>query len=180
VLTNAARFGHPRAATQEAGMPSFDVVNKVDKAEVQNAFQQAVKELLTRYDFKDTGTELERTEQGFVIRSGTEGRVEAALEVLQEKLVRRKVSLKNLDPQKVEPGAKASYRQAVHLKEGIAVEKGREIVQKIKASKLKVQAQIMDDQVRVSGKNRDDLQAVIQLLRGLDLGVDLQFINMRD
>ena len=161
-------------------MPSFDIVNKVDQAEVQNAFQQALKELQTRYDFKDTGTELERNEQGFVIRSGTEGRVEAALQVLEEKLVRRKVSLRNLDRQKIEPGAKASYKQAIHLKEGIAVEKGREIVQKIKTTKLRVQAQIMEDQVRVSGKNRDDLQTVMQMLRGLDLGVDLQFINMRD
>jgi len=161
-------------------MPSFDVVNKVDKAEVQNAFQQVVKELATRYDFKDTGTELERTEDGFVIRSSTEGRIEAAFEVLQDKLVKRKVSLKNLDPGKVEPGAKSSFRQAIKLKEGIEVEKGREIVKSIKGAKLKVQAQIMDDQVRVSGKKLDDLQTVIQMLRKLDLGVDLQFINMRD
>ena len=161
-------------------MPSFDVVNKVDKAEVQNAFNQAAKELLTRYDFKDTGTELERTEDGFVIRSSTEGRIEAAYEVLQDKLVKRKVSLKNLDAQKVEPAARSTYRQSIKLKEGIEVEKGREIVQKIKGAKLKVQAQIMDSQVRVSGKNRDDLQSVILLLRGLDLGVDLQFVNMRD
>jgi uncharacterized protein YajQ (UPF0234 family) len=160
-------------------MPSFDVVNKVDKAEVQNAFQQAVKELATRYDFKDTGTELERTEDGFVIRSSTEARIEAAYEVLQDKLVKRKVSLKNLDPGKVEPGAKSSFRQTIKLKEGIEVEKGREIVKSIKGTKLKVQAQIMDDQVRVSGKKLDDLQEVIQMLRKLDLGVDLQFINMR-
>ncbi len=161
-------------------MPSFDVVNKVDKAEVQNAFQQVVKELATRYDFKETGTELERTEDGFVIRSSTEGRIEAAFEVLQDKLVKRKVSLKNLDPGKVEPGAKSSFRQAIKLKEGIEVEKGREIVKTIKGAKLKVQAQIQDDQVRVSGKKLDDLQSVIQILRKLDLGVDLQFINMRD
>jgi uncharacterized protein YajQ (UPF0234 family) len=161
-------------------MPSFDVVNQVDKAEVQNAFQQALKELSTRYDFKDTGTELERTEAGFVIRSSTEGRIEAALEVLQDKLVRRKVSLKNLDAQKIEPGPRASYKQTVLLKEGIAIEKAREIVKEIKGAKLKVQAQIMDDQVRVTGKNRDDLQTVMQTLRGLDLGVDLQFVNRRD
>lgn len=161
-------------------MPSFDVVNQVDKAEVQNAFQQALKELQTRYDFKDTGTELTRTETGFVIRSSTEGRIEAALEVLQDKLVRRKVSLKNLDAQKIEPAAKATYKQEVLLKEGIAIEKAREIVQKIKGQKMKVQAQIMDDQVRVTGKSRDDLQTVMQMLRGLDLGVDLQFVNRRD
>jgi uncharacterized protein YajQ (UPF0234 family) len=161
-------------------MPSFDVVNKIDKAEVQNAFQQAHKELAQRYDFKGTDTELERTEDGFLIRSSTEGRIEAAYEVLQEKLVKRKVSLKNLDPQKIEPGPRSSFKQSIGLKEGIAVEKGRQIVQEIKALKLKVQAQIMDDQVRVTGKNRDDLQAVIQKLRSLDLGVDLQFVNMRD
>ena len=161
-------------------MPSFDVVNQIDKAEVQNAFQQTLKELLQRYDFKDTGTEVERTETGFVIRSSTEGRIEAAFGVLQEKLVKRKVSLKNLDPGKMEPGPKNSFRQTIELKEGIAIEKARQLVQHVKSMKLKVQAQIMDDQVRVTGKNRDDLQAVIQGLRGLDLGVDLQFINMRD
>jgi hypothetical protein len=161
-------------------MPSFDVVNKIDKAEVQNAFQQTIKELLQRYDFKDTGTEVERTETGFVIRSSTEGRIEAALEVLQEKLVRRKVSLKNLDPGKVEPGPKNSFRQSIELKEGIAIEKARQIVQHVKSTKLKVQAQIMDDQVRVTGKKLDDLQSVIHGLRGLELGVDLQFVNMRD
>ena len=161
-------------------MPSFDVVNKVDGAEVQNAFQQAFKELAQRFDFKGTETELERTEQGFLIRSNTEGRLEAALEVLQEKLAKRKVSLKNLDPQKVEPGPKSSFKQAIHLKEGIVIEKAREIVKEVKTMKLKVQAQIMDDQVRITGKHRDDLQAVIQMLRQLDLGVDLQFINMRD
>jgi len=161
-------------------MPSFDVVNKVDKSEVQNAFNQAFKELQTRYDFKDTGTELERTEDGFVIRSSTEGRIEAAYEVLQDKLAKRKVSLKNLDPQKVEPGPRSSFKQSIKLKEGIEVEKAREIVQNIKSAKLKVQAQIMDDQVRVTGKHRDDLQTVIQMLRKLELGLDLQFVNMRD
>lgn len=161
-------------------MPSFDVVNKIDKAEVQNAYQQATKEIAQRYDFKGSETEIERTEEGFVLRSSTEGRLEAALEVLKEKLVKRKVSLKNLEAEKVEPGPKSSFRQKVVLREGIEVEKGRQIVAKIKAAKLKVQAQIMDDQVRVSGKKRDDLQEVIQLLRGLDLGVDLQFVNMRD
>ncbi len=90
------------------------------------------------------------------------------------------MSLRNLDPQKVEPGARSSFKQAIKLKEGIEVDKAREIVQKIKATKLKVQARIMDSQVRVQGKNRDDLQAVMQTLRGQDLGVDLQFINMRD
>ena len=161
-------------------MPSFDVVNKVDHAEVQNAFNQAQRELQTRYDFKDTGTELERSDNGFVIRSSTEGRIEAAYEILQEKLARRKVSLRNLHAKDMEPGPKSSYRQSIELKEGIEVEKARQIVQSVKAAKLKVQAQIMEDQVRVTGKHRDDLQTVIQLLRKLELGVDLQFVNMRD
>lgn len=161
-------------------MPSFDVVNKIDKAEVQNAYQQATKEIAQRYDFKGSETEIERTETGFVLRSSTEGRLEAALEVLKEKLAKRKVSLKNLDAEKVEPGPKSSFVQKVVLREGIEVEKGRKIVAQIKATKLKVQAQIMDDQVRVTGKKRDDLQEIMQLCRGLELGVDLQFVNMRD
>lgn len=161
-------------------MPSFDVVNRVDKQEVQNAFTQAQQEISQRYDFKGTDTKLERTDDGFVIRSTTEGRVEAALEVLKSKLVRRKVSLKNVDPGNVEPGPKSTVRQTIKLREGIEVEKGRKIVQEVKGSKLKVQAQIMDDQVRIIGKKRDDLQEVITMLKALDVGIDLQFVNMRD
>lgn len=161
-------------------MPSFDVVNKIDKAEVQNAFQQTKQELQQRYDFKGTDTEIERTEDGFVIRSTTEGRIEAALDVLKSKLLRRKVSLKNVEAAKIEPGPKASYRQVITLREGIEVEKARKIVQEVKGAKLKVQGQIMENQVRVSGKKRDDLQAIITKLKELDLGIDLQFENMRD
>ena len=161
-------------------MPSFDVVNRIDKAEVQNAFQQTRQELQQRYDFKGTDTEIERTEDGFVIRSTTEGRVEAALEVLKSKLVRRHVSLKNLDAEKIEPGPKATYRQTLRLREGIETEKARKIVQEVKGAKLKVQGQIMDDQVRVSAKKRDDLQTIIGKLKEMDLGIDLQFVNMRD
>ena len=161
-------------------MPSFDVVSKVDQQEVDNALNQTRKEVGQRYDFKDTETEVERTETGFVIRSSTEGRIEAAFGVLQEKMVKRKVSLKNLDPGKVEPGPRNSFRQTIELNEGIVIEKARQIVQHVKSMKLKVQAQIMDDQVRIMGKDRDDLQSVIKSLRGLDLGVDLQFVNMRD
>lgn len=161
-------------------MPSFDVVNQVDKAEVQNAFQQARQEIQQRYDFKGSNTELERTDDGFIIRSTTEGRIEAALEVLKSKLVRRKVSLKNLEAETIQPGPKASYRQTIKLREGIEMEKARKIVQEVKGAKLKVQGQIMESQVRVSGKKRDDLQTVIGKLKELDLGIDLQFVNMRD
>jgi uncharacterized protein YajQ (UPF0234 family) len=161
-------------------MPSFDVVSKVDKQELDNAFQQAKKELAQRYDFKGTDTDIERNEDGIVLRSSTEDRLKAAYEVLIERGIKRKISPKTFDPQKVEPAARGTFRQLVKVTEGISVEKAREIVKLIKDTKLKVQAQIMDDQVRVTGKNRDDLQAVIRELRSRDLGLDLQFVNMRD
>jgi hypothetical protein len=161
-------------------MPSFDVVSRVDKQELDNAYQQARKELAQRYDFKGTDTELEQNEDGFVVRSSTEDRLKAAYEVLIEKGIKRKVAPRVFDPQKIEPAAKGTFRQQVKVRQGISYDKGREIVKVIKDLKLKVQAQIMDDQVRVSGKNRDDLQAVIRELRERDLGVELQFVNMRE
>lgn len=161
-------------------MPSFDIVSKVDKQEVDNAFQQTKKELAQRYDFKGTDTEIDRTEDGIVLRSSTEDRLKAAYEVLIERGIKRKISPRAFDPQKVEPAGGNTYRQTVKLQEGISTEKGREIVKIIKDKKLKVQAQIMDDQVRVSGKSRDDLQSVISELRSRDLGIELQFVNMRD
>jgi cyclic-di-GMP-binding protein len=161
-------------------MPSFDVVSKVDAQEIDNAFQQAKKELAQRYDFKGTDTDVEHTEEGIVLRSSTEDRLKAAYEVLVERGIKRKISPRVWDPGKIEPSARGTFRQLVKIKEGIATEKGKEIVKVIKDAKLKVQAQIMEDQVRVSGKNRDDLQSVIQLLRGKDLGLELQFVNMRD
>src|SRR5688572_15851919 len=161
-------------------MPSFDVVSKVDKQEVDNAFQQTKKELAQRYDFKGTDTTVEHTEEGLVLRSSTEDRLKAAYEVLVERGIKRKISPRAFDPQKIEPSCGGTFRQAVKIKEAISTEKWREIVKIIKDQKLKVQAQIMDDQVRVSGKNRDDLQAVIRLLRERDLGLELQFVNMRD
>jgi uncharacterized protein YajQ (UPF0234 family) len=161
-------------------MPSFDVVSKVDKQEVDNAFQQTKKELAQRYDFKGTGTEVEHNEDGIVLRSGTEDRLKAAYEVLIERGIKRKISPRVCDPQKIETAGGGTFRQLVKIKEGISTEKGKEIVKLIKDRKLKVQAQIMEDQVRVSGKNRDDLQAVIRELRERDLGLELQFVNMRD
>ncbi len=161
-------------------MPSFDVVSKVDKQEVDNAFQQTKKELAQRYDFKGTGTDVEHNEDGIVLRSGTEDRIKAAYEGLIERGIKRKISPRVFDPQKIEGAGGSTFRQLVKIQEGISTEKGREIVKIIKDKKLKVQAQIMDDQVRVTGKNRDDLQDVIKELRGRDLGVELQFVNMRD
>jgi uncharacterized protein YajQ (UPF0234 family) len=161
-------------------MPSFDVVCKLDMQEVDNAVNVARKELATRYDFRGTATEIEQTPEGIVMRSSDKDHLAAAYKVLMERMVKRGVSLKALDPQEPEPAAKQSLRQLILLKQGISTEKGKEIVKLIKDAKLKVQGQIQDEQVRVTGKNRDDLQSAIHLLRGHDFGLDLQYINFRD
>jgi len=161
-------------------MPSFDIVSKVAQHEVDNAFNQAQKELSQRFDFKDTDTSIERAPDAITIRSGSEERAKAALGVLQDKLVKRKVSLRFTEPGNPEPTGKGGARIVVKIKEGIEVEKARTLVQIIKESKLKVQASIQESQVRVSGKNKDDLQQAIAAVRGRDLGIELQFINFRD
>lgn len=162
-------------------MPSFDVVSKVDWAEVTNALGQAQREVGQRFDFKGTGTELEKNEDGIVIRANSEERAKAALGVLQEKLIRRKVSLKHLDPGKPEKGPKGTFRILVKVKEGIEAEKAKEIITLIKGSKIKAQASIHEQSLRVSGKKRDDLQEVIALLKGAsELDLDLQFTNFRE
>jgi uncharacterized protein YajQ (UPF0234 family) len=161
-------------------MPSFDIVSKVQWNEVDNAYNQASKEIAQRFDFKDTETDLEKSTDAITIRSGSEERAKAALNVLQDKLVKRKVSLRFTDPGKPEPSGKGGARIVVKIKEGIEVEKARAIVQMIKDAKLKVQASIQDVQVRVTGKNKDDLQEAIRVVRAQDLGIELQFINMRD
>jgi uncharacterized protein YajQ (UPF0234 family) len=161
-------------------MPSFDIVSKVQWNEVDNALSQAQKEIGQRYDFKDTDTSLEKTEEGITVRSGSEERAKAALGVLQDKLVKRKVSLKHLDVGEPEPTGKGGARIVAKIKEGIEVDKARDIVKLIKDSKLKVQASIQEQQVRVSGKHKDDLQAAIRSVRERDFGIELQFINFRD
>jgi cyclic-di-GMP-binding protein len=162
-------------------MPSFDVVSKVDWSEVTNALNQAGREVSQRFDFRDTETSLERTEEGIVVRANAEERARAALTVLQEKLVRRKVSLKHLDVQKAEVTPKGGSRILVKVKEGIEVEKAREILKLVKDSKLKVQAAIQEQAVRVSAKKKDDLQEVMRTLRAAaQLELDLQFVNFRD
>jgi uncharacterized protein YajQ (UPF0234 family) len=160
-------------------MPSFDIVSKVQWNEVENALGQAQKELGQRYDFRDTGTELERNAEGINVRSSTEERAKAAVGVLQEKLVKRKVSLKALDIGEPEPSGKI-FRVLIKVKEGIEAEPARKIVSAVKERKLKVQSSIQDAQVRVTGKHKDDLQQVIAMVRGMDLGIDVQFINFRD
>lgn len=161
-------------------MPSFDVVSKLDWSEVNNALHQAERELGQRFDFKGTQAKIERTDTGFLVTASADDRVKAAYEVLQEKLVKRKVSLKHFDPQKPVPGPRTNSKMSVLVAEGIDAEKAREITKQIKASKLKVQAATQQDTVRVTGKNRDDLQAAIAMLKGQDFGVELQFINFRD
>lgn len=161
-------------------MPSFDIVSKVQWNEVDNAFHQAEKEVAQRFDFKDTDTAFERGTDAVTIRSGSEDRAKAALVVFQDKLVKRKVSLRFTDPGKPEATGKGGARIVVKIKEGIEVEKARTLVSTIKDAKLKVQASIQEGQVRVSGKNKDDLQAAIHLVRGRDLGIELQFVNFRD
>jgi uncharacterized protein YajQ (UPF0234 family) len=161
-------------------MPSFDVVSKIAMHEVDNAVLQAQKEVGTRYDFRETKTSIERNDEGIVLRANSEGRVEAALEVLKEKLVRRKVSLRALDPQKVEPAASSTYRQLLKLNQGISKEKAKDVVKYLKDMRLKVQAAIQGDAVRVTGKKKDDLQECIAALRARDFGLELQYENFRD
>jgi len=164
-------------------MPSFDIVNKVNEQEVDNAFQQARKEIEQRYDFKGTETHLEKKdkEKGLQIRSSTEQRLEAAREVLVQRLAKRGISLRGVKYGPVEQSGKV-VQQLLTFAQGIESEKAKAIVKMIKDSKLKVQGAIQGDSVRVSGKSRDDLQQVMQMVRGKqdELGVDTQFENFRD
>jgi uncharacterized protein YajQ (UPF0234 family) len=162
-------------------MPSFDVVSKVDWSEFGNALLQAQKEIAQRFDFRNTETSLEKNDDGVVIVANALDRAKAALVVLEEKLIKRKVSLKHLDRQEPGKGPKGSVRLLIKLKEGIETEKAKQIVKLVKDSKLKVQASIHEDSVRVTGKKRDDLQDAIRMLRTAEgLELDLQFVNFRD
>ena len=163
-----------------ATMPSFDIVSKVQWNELDNALNQADKEISQRFDFKDTSTTVEKKEQALVVTSSSEDRARAAVTVLREKLIKRKVSLKHIDEQKPETTSKGGARITLKVKEGIEADPARKIIGMIKDSKLKVQASIQDTQVRVSGKNKDDLQKVMQLVRGIDLPIELSFNNFRD
>jgi uncharacterized protein YajQ (UPF0234 family) len=161
-------------------VPSFDVVSRVDLQEVRNAVDQAARETSTRYDFKGTGTEVRLTDEGIALESTTEDRLKAAIEVMKERLVHRKVSLKALGGGVPQPAGGARYRALFTLNRGLDAEAAREISKEIRDMGIKVQAQINGDLVRVSGKKRDELQAVIAELRGLDYRLPLQFVNYRD
>jgi uncharacterized protein YajQ (UPF0234 family) len=160
---------------------SFDVVSKVDVQELNNAIQQALKEIHTRYDLKDSKSNitLEEKETVIVLASADDFKLKAVNDVFQGKLVKRGVSLKAMTYGAVEPAAGGTVRQKVTLQQGIAGDKAKQIVQVIKNSKMKVQASIQGDVVRISGKDRDTLQQAISLLRQQDLGIDLQFVNFR-
>lgn len=159
---------------------SFDIVSKVDLQEVSNAIQNAMKEIHTRFDLKDSKSNIViEGKDAIILSSVDEYKLKAVNDVLQAKLVKRNVPLKALTYGAIEPAAGATVRQKVTMQQGIPVEKAREIVKTIKDSKKKVQASIQGDSVRVSGKDRDTLQEIIALLRGSDFGIDMQFTNYR-
>lgn len=160
-------------------MPSFDIVSKVDMQEVDNAVNQAVKEVEQRFDFKGTHNEITLEKDGILILAADDYKLQAIVDILKGKLVRRGLSTKCLDFGKKEPASHMAVRQRITIVQGISKDKGKDIVKLIKDTKLKVQAQIMDDQVRVSGKKIDDLQEVMQTLKGADLEIELQYVNMR-
>jgi len=160
---------------------SFDVVSKIELTEVSNAVQQALKEILQRYDLKNSHSniELQEKDNKIFLQSQDEFKLKAVTEILEQKLVKRKVPLKGLAYGTITPAAGSTVRQEITLQQGIPIEKAREIVRIIKDSKKKVQASIQGDFVRVAGKDRDTLQEVMALLRATDFGIDMQFINYR-
>jgi hypothetical protein len=160
---------------------SFDIVSKVDIQEVRNAIDQALKEIRQRFDLKDSHSEitLEEGDKDIELASANEYKLEAVKEILGQKMVKRGVSLKNLTYGKLEPASGQSVKQKISLQQGIPIEKAKEIVRLVKDSKKKAQASIQGDTVRISSKDRDELQAIIALLRGKELGVELQFTNYR-
>jgi len=160
---------------------SFDIVSKTDMQEVKNAIEQALKEVAQRFDFKGSKSDvkLEEKNNEIIVSSDDEYKLKSLIDILQAKLVKRGISLKALTYGKIESALGSTVRQSIKLQQGIPSEKAKEIIKSIKETKLKVQSQIQGDQLRVSGKNRDDLQSVIALLRESDFGIDMQFINYR-
>jgi cyclic-di-GMP-binding protein len=158
---------------------SFDIVSKIDMEEVSNAIQQALKEIHTRFDLKDSKSNIELEKDAIVLQSADEYRLKAVNDILQQKLTKRGVSIKGLTYGPVEPAAGGTARRKVTLQQGIVIEKARDIVKLVKDSKKKAQASIQGDLVRISSKDRDTLQDVIAMLRQHDFGIDLQFTNYR-
>ncbi|MDA8235501.1 MAG: YajQ family cyclic di-GMP-binding protein [Clostridia bacterium] len=158
---------------------SFDIVSKIEMQEVDNAINQALKEIETRFDFKNSKSEIRQEKDQIILISDDEFKLKNVIDILENKMIKRGISLKALKYGKVEEAAGNTVRQVVDLQQGISKEQAKEVTKIIKDTKLKVQAQIQGDQVRVSGKVRDDLQAVIKALKDKDLDFDLQFINLR-
>ncbi len=158
---------------------SFDVVSEVDMQEVTNAVNQAQKEIGTRYDFRGSECEITLDGDSLKIIADDDYKLSAVIDVLKGKMVKRNVSLKNLEYGKVESASGGTVRQIITIKKGISKENAKDVVKAIKGMKLKVNASIQEDQVRVSGKDKDDLQSVIQMLKDLDVPVELQFVNFR-
>jgi uncharacterized protein YajQ (UPF0234 family) len=161
-------------------VPSFDVVSRVDLQEVDNAINQTRREVEQRFDFKGTGTEVRRDDTTIHVASANDFKLKSVVEILQTKLARRQVPLKAFEYGPVEPAAGGTARQVITVQQGVPTETAREIVKLIKRGGAKVQTAIQGDQVRVSGKKKDDLQAAIAHIRAADLPVALQFVNFRD
>jgi uncharacterized protein YajQ (UPF0234 family) len=161
-------------------MPSFDIVSKVDMQEVDNAVTQAAKEISQRYDFKGSKSSITPEKDSVKVMADDDYKLKAVIDVLQSKFMKRGISIKALQYGKVEQASGGMVRQIITVQQGISKEKGKEIIAVIKESKLKVQAQIQDEQVRVTGKNRDDLQEAIASLKGKNLDVEMQFTNFRE
>ncbi len=158
---------------------SFDVVSEVNMQEVDNAINQAVKEISQRFDFRGSKASITLEEETIKVVADDDYKLQSVIDILQTKCIKRGVSIKNLDYGKVEAASQGTVRQLITVKKGISKEKGKDVVAAIKNMKLKVQAQIMDDQVRVSGKDKDELQKAIGNLKQQDFGIELQFVNFR-
>jgi hypothetical protein len=159
--------------------PSFDVVSKVDMQELDNAVNQTKKEITQRFDFRGSKSEIKIEGDDVKILTEDDFRLKSIIDVLQSKLIKRGISIKNLDYGKVEDASGGMVRQSIKIKQGIDTELAKKMIKDLKGTKIKVQAQIMDDQIRVSGKSRDDLQGVIAFFREQDYDIDLQFTNYR-
>ncbi|HEY3413963.1 MAG TPA: YajQ family cyclic di-GMP-binding protein [Armatimonadota bacterium] len=158
---------------------SFDIVCRTDMAEVKNAVDQAAREIGTRFDFKHSVSEIELKGDELLIHSDDEYKLDSVIDILQSKLVKRSISLKSLDRGKIEPAAKGTVRQTVTFKQGIPTDEAKKITKAIKEAAIKVTTQIQDEQVRVTGKDKDVLQSVIALVKGMDLPMDVHFVNYR-
>lgn len=158
---------------------SFDIVSKVDTQELTNAITQALREIENRYDFKDSKSDIELDKTDIIVSSDDEFKLNAVIDILQSKLIKRGISLKNLDYGKIEPASGGTVRQTIAIKQGIDKDTAKQINTMIRDAKLKVKSQVQGDQIRVTSKSKDDLQKVMSLCKEADVAVDLQFVNLR-